>query len=127
MFGASCEMDVLIYGLVGHAGSIRMPKGFHRAGEMPSPVEKAGSRGFPMTVLFLAPRPAITEFSGTLLRLGKRGKQEVVKTLLPKSNRSRSRFGLIPARPLRGGTYRATYVFKRDGKVETVSATFETK
>ena len=104
-----------------------MPKGFHRGGESPSPVEKAGSRGFPMTVLFLAPRPAITEFRGTLVRLGKRGKEDVVKTLEPKSNRSQNRFGLIPARPLRGGTYRATYLFKRAGKAETVSATFETE
>lgn len=113
--------------LVPADGSILMPKGFHRAGESPSPVEKAGSRGFPMTVLFLAPRANITDFRGTLVRLGKRGKNDVVKTLEPDSKGSRHRFGLIPERPLRGGTYRVTYTFKRDGKPETATATFETE
>ncbi|MHC4850209.1 MAG: CAP domain-containing protein [Planctomycetota bacterium] len=108
-------------------GSIGMPKGFHRAGEMPSPVEKAGSRGFPMTVLFLEPKAAITEFQGSLVRLGNSGKRDEVPTLVPKSNRSRNRFGLIPARPLRGGTYRATYTFRRNGEKQTVSATFDTE
>ncbi|MHC4938007.1 MAG: CAP domain-containing protein [Planctomycetota bacterium] len=113
--------------LVPADGSIRVPKGFHRAGEMPSPVEHAGSRGFPMTVLFLSPKPGISEFRGSLERLNKHGKSEIVETLLPRQNGSSGRFGLIPARPLRGGRYRTTYTYRRNGERETVSATFETE
>lgn len=113
--------------LVPADGSVGVPAGFHRGGERPSPVENAGSRGFPLTVLFLAPSPGVTSFRGELVRLSRKG-EEPVKTLVPRSNNSRHRFGLIPERPLRSnGRYRVRYRFERDGEPETVTATFQVK
>jgi hypothetical protein len=105
-------------------GAIDVPAGFHRGGERPIPVERAESCGIPLTVLFLAPDPGITEFRGELVRLGKHG-PEPVRTLLPDRRGSIRRYGLIPERPLRSrSVYRVTYRFRRHGAEETVSATF---
>lgn len=110
--------------LVPADGQVDTPSGFHRGGEIPSPVENEGSRGFPLTVLFLARDPAVTGFSGRLVRIGKRGEEHEISTLVPKGRGSRNRFGLIPERPLRSGLFRATYLFARRGKAEEAVATF---
>jgi len=111
--------------LVPADGATLVPSGFHRGGEVPAPCERAGSRGYPLTVLFLAPRPGVTGFAGELVRIRRNGKVKPVATVVPRSRSSRRRFGLIPERPLASGRYRVTYTFLRNGERETVTATFD--
>jgi hypothetical protein len=108
-------------------GATGVPTAFHGAGEIPSPVDDAGTRGYPLTVLFLAEDPGVTGFRGVLERVTRKG-IERVGTLEPRSQGDGSRFGLIPEQPLRSGqTYRVTYALERRGAPETLVATFETR
>jgi len=113
--------------LVPADGSVGVPKGFHRGGEIPSPVENAGICGFPLMAFFLDDRTRVRDFRGELVRIGRRGEEAPVPVVTPTSFGSAGRIGVIPEWPLVGGTYRVTFTFDRGGGPETVTATFETE